>query len=285
MALAANELADVFLHAPDHQLAARLHQTAARYAAAVGHGSDALATLATAARDRLGGTAEAIGIRVSPQSAAARLVRSTAAAAPKDSVLGGLELTAAESTDTAPATPEAGSRPADEVASLLAQGIQDVTQAMMEQVKLNDLLRMVLEAMYRAMGLRQVVFCMKDPRSGLMQGRLGLGQGASATAAHFRFDVNEPRNLFAAVCSKGLDTLIQDATDPKVSRNLPPWFEQQVQGRSFVLLPLQVKQAPFGLIYADQAHPNGVTLDAKGLALLKTLRNQAVMAFRQSREG
>ncbi len=284
-ALAANELADVFLHAPEHQLAAQLHKTAARYAAAVGHGSDALAALATAARDRLGSTAEAIGIRVSAQSAAARLVRpaSAAAAAPKDSVLGGLELTAAEAEQAgAPDTP---GRPADEVASLLAQGIQDVTQAMMEQVKLNDLLRMILEAMYRAMGLRQVVFCMKDPRSGLMQGRLGLGQGASATAAQFRFDVNEPRNLFAAVCSKGLDTLIQDASDPKVVRNLPPWFEQHVQGRSFVLLPLQVKQAPFGLIYADQAHPNGVTLDAKGLALLKTLRNQAVMAFRQSREG
>ena len=38
-----------------------------------------------------------------------------------------------------------------------------------------------------------------------------------------------------------------------------------------------------GLIYADQMQADSIALDDKGLALLKTLRNQAVMAFRQVR--
>jgi ABC-type nitrate/sulfonate/bicarbonate transport system ATPase subunit len=49
-----------------------------------------------------------------------------------------------------------------------------------------------------------------------------------------------------------------------------------------IYLPLQIKGAPFGLIYADKLGPGALGLDEKELALLRTLRNQAVMAFRQS---
>jgi hypothetical protein len=42
-----------------------------------------------------------------------------------------------------------------------------------------------------------------------------------------------------------------------------------------------MKQAPFGLIYADKAAAGAIALGEKELSLLRTLRNQAVMAFRQ----
>jgi eukaryotic-like serine/threonine-protein kinase len=45
---------------------------------------------------------------------------------------------------------------------------------------------------------------------------------------------------------------------------------------------LQIKGAPFGLIYADKIEHGSLELDEKELALLRTLRNQAVMAFKQS---
>ena len=44
-----------------------------------------------------------------------------------------------------------------------------------------------------------------------------------------------------------------------------------------------MKGAPFALIYADKAQPGAIALDEKELSLLRTLRNQAVMAFRQAR--
>jgi hypothetical protein len=43
-----------------------------------------------------------------------------------------------------------------------------------------------------------------------------------------------------------------------------------------------LKGAPFGLIYADQAQPGDIQLGEKELALLRTLRKQGVMAFRQA---
>jgi hypothetical protein len=55
-----------------------------------------------------------------------------------------------------------------------------------------------------------------------------------------------------------------------------------VNAPSFLLLPMLMKQAPFALIYADQAQVGNLLVGDRELALLRTLRNQAVMAFRQS---
>jgi len=88
-------------------------------------------------------------------------------------------------------------------------------------------------------------------------------------------------DLFAAVCHKGADTLITDASAPMIAARLPAWFVSHVHAPAFLLLPLTLKGAPFALIYADMAQPGGIDLGEKELSMLRTLRNQAVMAFRQ----
>ncbi|MCX7276807.1 MAG: serine/threonine protein kinase, partial [Burkholderiales bacterium] len=85
-----------------------------------------------------------------------------------------------------------------------------------------------------------------------------------------------------AVCLKGADTLINDATEPRIAERLPAWYRQQFHAPTFLLLPLAIKGRPLGLVYADTAQPGGLVVDEKELALLRTLRNQAVMAFKQS---
>ena len=94
--------------------------------------------------------------------------------------------------------------------------------------------------------------------------------------------LNVPGDLFTAVCLRGADTLINDATEPRISARLPRWYVEGVNAPSFLLLPLQMKGQPFALIYADQAVPGGIVVDDKALGLLRTSRNQAVMAFRQA---
>ena len=88
--------------------------------------------------------------------------------------------------------------------------------------------------------------------------------------------------LFAAVCLKGADSMISDAAEARISARLPEWYRKRVNAPTFLLLPLAIKGKPFGLIYADKAEKGGLVLDEKELALLRTLRNQAVMAFKQS---
>jgi len=286
--LAANELADAFLKSGDGDLSAQLQKVAARYAVCLGLPSDEMAQRALAARVRLAQSAEAIGLRVPDQSPAARLLRTTHAEQPGSATLGDHRLQAnaevVPASGTGPIPPATATERANQAASVLATGVQDVTNAMVaDEFKLNDVLRMILETMYRAMGFRQVLFCLKDPQGETLLGRLGLGDGATDAARRFKVGLQEPRNLFAVVCNKGLDTLIHDAQAPKVAGNLPAWYHQHIHARSFMLLPLQLKGAPLGLIYADKLEADSIVLDDKGLALLKTLRNQALMAFRQSR--
>jgi hypothetical protein len=75
--------------------------------------------------------------------------------------------------------------------------------------------------------------------------------------------------------------LISDASDPRLANRLPDWYRKSFNAPTFLILPLLIKGKAFGLIYADMAKQGGLRLDEKELALLRTLRNQGVMAFRQ----
>ena len=50
---------------------------------------------------------------------------------------------------------------------------------------------------------------------------------------------------------------------------------------SFVLFPLNIKGSPVALIYADRDEPGGIEIPEKELSLLRTLRNQAILAIKQ----
>ena len=78
-----------------------------------------------------------------------------------------------------------------------------------------------------------------------------------------------------------MDTLIADATIGTTHQRLPAWYREHVNAPTFLLLPMALKGKTFALIYADKARPGGIEVDEKELSLLRTLRNQAVMAFRQ----
>jgi hypothetical protein len=172
--------------------------------------------------------------------------------------------------------------PFENASEVLAAGIQDITNSMVENFKLNDVLRMILETMFRALGFRRIVFCLRDAKTETLTGRFGLGEGAEAVAAAFKVPLKGGADLFALVCVKGADTLITDATVPQINNRLPAWYKQNVNAPAFLLLPMLMKGAPFALIYADKAQPGGIELGEKELSLLRTLRNQAVMAFKQA---
>jgi hypothetical protein len=153
-----------------------------------------------------------------------------------------------------------------------------------DNFKLNEILRMVLETMFRGLGFRRVVFCLRDPKTETLTGRFGLGEGVDKLAPAFRIPLKAGTgtpDLFTAICGKGMDILIADATTEQMQSRLPAWFRQQVGAPTFLLLPLAMKGATFALIYADKARAGGIEVGEKELSLMRTLRNQAVMAFRQ----
>jgi serine/threonine protein kinase len=165
--------------------------------------------------------------------------------------------------------------------AILTAGIQDISNTLIEGFKLNDILRIILETMYRAMGFKRVVLCIRDAKAGAMQGRFGFGPEANEIAKAFRFPLSFTPDIFHAATSKGVDLLISDIDDPKIAGRIPDWYRKAVPAHSFVLFPLNIKGNPIALIYADRDEPGGIAIPEKELQLLRTLRNQAILAIKQ----
>ena len=289
----ANQLTETMLKSPPEQLAARLAEVAARHARTLGLSEQDVREATGRAREKVSELAQAMGVQVQVGSPARRLLAPLVQGEPDS--LAGLELHATVPHDDRTARllsaqDEAATvvmvRP-EQVAETLAAGIQDITNHMVaDSFKLNEVLRMILETMFRALSFRRVLFCLRDPKTETLTGRFGLGDSVEALAPRFkvplRLQPGAPADLFTAVCLKGADTLITDATVPHIAARLPAWYREAVQAPAFLLLPLTMKNATFALIYADKASPGGIELGEKELSLLRTLRNQAVMAFRQA---
>lgn len=163
----------------------------------------------------------------------------------------------------------------------LAAGIQDISNALVDDSSVNDILRIVLETMYRAIGFHRVLFCLRDMKIGAMVGRFGLGPEINHIVKHFRVPLGPSEDLFAKVMARGADLLITDAREPSIQKRLPAWHQQYFQAETFLLLPLIIKQAPVAMIYADCPKAGDIVVCEKELSLLRTLRNQAVLAIKQ----
>ncbi len=302
--LAANELADTFLHTPEKDLPTKLKEVSQHYAHALGLQPKAVEEMARGGREKLAKVVDALGLQVPAQSPTARLIDRHEATTEVDTLsrfalnTGTLAVhhaaqTAQEPQNAPAAAPgaelaaNASSKPTSVVnehaLAILADGIQDVTNAMVDTFALNDVMRMILEAMYRGLGFQRVLFALRDHNSDSLTGRFGLGHGASLAARSMRVPLKGADDLISALCVKGADTLIRDATAHNVATRLPMWYREHVAATSFLLLPMQIKGQTFALIYADKPPGETIEMQEKELALLKTLRNQAVMAFRQSR--
>lgn len=291
LATASNDIAEVMLKQEPEEAAKTLTQVFRKYARAVGSNENQLRAIAEKAKGKLQEMAQAMDLRVKRDSAAHKVLNKddVALGSPKDDQasdpdnnnISHLELQATPPENAGIPTPAVKS---SLVADTLSAGIQDITNAMVEDFKLVDILRMILETMYRAMGFDRIVFCMRDAKTETILGRFGLGDGVDALVKEFRIPLHAATpDLFSVVCLKGADSMISDTSDPRIRERLPAWFARSVKAPAFLVLPLQVKNAPFGLIYADKIKKGALELDDKELALLRTLRNQAVMAFKQSR--
>ncbi len=167
--------------------------------------------------------------------------------------------------------------------SILTSGLQDISNSLIDDtVSVNDILRMILEAMYTGMGFTHVVLCIKDGRRNTMCGKFGFGEGVSSLIKSFDFSLAGKPDVFLVALQNNSDILITDIDDAKIASRIPAWYRQNIAARTFVLFPIIVKGKPIGLIYADRPDPGEITIPEKELSLLKSLRNQAVLAIRQS---
>ena len=181
-----------------------------------------------------------------------------------------------------PSTAEATAGAINDAEAILAAGIQDISNTLVEDFKLNDVLRIILETMYRAKGFRRVILCIRDLKRNTMVGRFGFGPDAMDTAKRFDFTLTGDKDIFRAALANGADILISDSRTTAMQEHMPEWFIKKVGAETFVIFPLCIKGNAVAMIYADCTHAGDIVIPDKELSLLRTLRNQALLAIKQA---
>ncbi|OIQ79083.1 serine/threonine-protein kinase PknB [mine drainage metagenome] len=165
--------------------------------------------------------------------------------------------------------------------TVLSAGIQDVTNTLVEEHHLNDLLQMVLESMHRGMSFNRTLIFVRDAKKNQMTARFGFGHDSDEILARFHFPLAFTPDVFHLAMEKGADIVIEDVTSSNIASKIPAWYHDTVDSKCFLLLPIMIKGKAIGLIYADMQKANSLQITPRQLSLLRTLRNQAVLAIKQ----
>ena len=121
-----------------------------------------------------------------------------------------------------------------------------------------------------------------DPRQNSLRARFGLGPGTEdLIRAGFSVPLSQGRDIFYAALGKGADVCVEDIDAANIREYVPPWYRSAISTRGLVLFPVRVGEKAIALIYCDAEEPSILQFSSEELNLLKTLRNQAVLAVKQ----
>lgn len=169
--------------------------------------------------------------------------------------------------------------------AILAAGVQDITNTLVGDFNLNDVLRMILETMFRSVGFDRVLFCTRDVKKGTMVARFGFGAELDSILPKFNFPVSPMVDVFQLVLAKNADVFIEDVDAESIAQRIPAWYRSISPAKTLVVFPVVIDKKPIGLFYADRMAAHSLNLPHDQLNLLKTLRNQAILAIRQKQMG
>ena len=163
---------------------------------------------------------------------------------------------------------------------ILTDGIQDITNTLTGECSINQVMQMILETIYRALGGARVVLCLKDPQNTCIRARFGYGEDVDQVIEHFSIPLAARSDVFQVAFKNNVDIRIEDTRDEKIHDKIPAWYHQNIAARSFTIFPIVIKQKPIALIYIDSASAESINISDSQLSLLKTLRNQAILAIK-----
>ena len=165
------------------------------------------------------------------------------------------------------------------------KGIQDINSAILNNYALNDIIRIVLETMYRGMqlsGMSRVLFFIKDTKRPIMGIRFGFGSGIDELRKWFEVPLVDSNDIFNMAIMKQNDLVIKDIAGADIKHLIPQWYGSKISSQVFVvLLPIVINNKPIGMFYVEGEISGFQKISGGHLNYLKILRDQTVLAVKQ----
>jgi len=170
--------------------------------------------------------------------------------------------------------------------TIFSKGIQDINNSLLGPCALNDVIRIALETIYRGLRsaeIRRVLFLVRDVKQPLMQIRLGFGTQVNEAKSWFIIPLGDSKDIFNAAVEKDSDLIIRDMESGDIRKYIPSWYrDHTLQGGYILLLPVTINKKNIGLICVEGEQRGYPNIRRADLNYLRILRDQAVLATRQS---
>lgn len=313
LGLLANDLADLLIYVDPALWRTSCEALAGRAGAATGQGADDMLAALARTREQLEELAGNVGLPLSQLqewhrtdvtegrdgATAAEVGREAnqgspgaAAGGPQGPPTGGKNGTSLTSrtsrtgglTDALPRSLPAPSRGAGRMTpeghELMAEQSLVLSDALLEDRSRAEVPGRALAALWQGLGARRAVLFLRGAgRSHYAPTQLLGAPLPPAPGPAWSIDPVAGQDLFSRLCARGADTLIEDARQPEIARHLPSGFQDGVNARHFLVLPMTVRGRPVGMIYIDREDAQPFVVDDRAIRLARTLRNQAAIAL------
>jgi len=156
--------------------------------------------------------------------------------------------------------------------------LRELSTLMESQPDINSVLEMVLEGMYRGIGMDRTLFALRTPDRAFLVGRYALGTGNEQLRRLFHFETSAAKpNLFSRVIENKQAlwlTRDQGLHEP----GLTPPVLAVTEGADFYVTPIEIRRKVIGVFYADR-QPSGRPLDEEGFNSFKHFAHQGNLAL------
>jgi eukaryotic-like serine/threonine-protein kinase len=162
----------------------------------------------------------------------------------------------------------------------LTDGIQDITNTLTGDYTINQVMQMVLETIYRALPGSRVILGLRDKLSNCIVGKFGYGDNVDELIEHFRIPLIYQADVFHLAFKNNVDIKIENTREEKIKDKIPDWYHRKIGSSFFILFPIVIKHSPIAVLYIDSTENRDINISDDQLSLLKTLRNQAILAIK-----
>ena len=162
---------------------------------------------------------------------------------------------------------------------IIMEGIQELSQIMMNDYNVETIAVMSLEIFYRALDFNRALMFINDGSRKKMTVRFGYGHECQRLIGRLGFDLGPSKDLFNLSIQVGKDLIVADSYDEKMTHLIPAWYREKIDAPSFVFLPIHVQKVCIGALYADR-DTEGLPISETEHRYLGMLRNQLVLSIK-----
>ncbi len=157
--------------------------------------------------------------------------------------------------------------------------LRELSTLMEGSPNFNMVLEMVLEGMYRGIGMDRTLFALRSPDQRFLMGRYALGIENEQLRRMFQFETGgQELNLFSHVVEQRQPIWLRETDSSALQRLVSARVEEVTRGADLFVTPIEIRGKVIGVFYADR-QPSARELDAESFASFKHFAHQGNLAL------